>query len=87
MSDFAWLIEAPGGHYLAVREMATRHEFYWTREAILATRFLSAAQADAVMMAVRPLHPDLFGFAVTLGEARPVEHGWLSDAALGADAS
>lgn len=77
MTDFFWLIEAPGPHYLGTRKVG-RHEFFWTANPSQATRFMSAAQADGVMMAVRALNPDMFAFAVNLRDARPVEHGWVS---------
>jgi len=77
MTDFAWLIEAPGQRYLATRHLG-RDEFHWTQDAAKATRFCSEAQADGVMMAVRELAPDLFAFAANLGDAKPTEHGWLT---------
>ena len=76
MTDFAWLIEAPGQRYLATRHLG-RDEFHWTQDAAKATRFCSEAQADGVMMAVRELASDLFAFAANLGDAKPTEHGWL----------
>lgn len=77
MTDFAWLIEAPGPRYLAARKVTTSHDFVWHADAALAVRFHSEDQADLVMMAVRQLAPDLFGFERTLGNAKPVEHGWI----------
>lgn len=77
MADFGWLIEAPGARYLGTREIGHFPEFFWTTDHALATRFLSEQQADGVMMAVRRMDPALFAFAVNLGDARPVEHGWL----------
>lgn len=76
-THFCWLIEAPGAHYLAARKLAV-HEFFWTKDHNRALRFFSAEHADLTMMAVRALAPALFEFARTLGEARPVEHGWLN---------
>lgn len=78
MTDFSWLIEAPGPHYLGTRKIG-RHEFFWTDNPSQATRFMSAPQADGVMMAVRELNPDMFAFSVNLRDAKPVEHGWASD--------
>ena len=75
--QFAWLIEAPGQMYLSVRKLAG-HEFHWTKDHDKAIRFFSQEQADLVMMAVREERPDLFAFAQLLGEARPIEHGWLN---------
>jgi hypothetical protein len=77
MTDFAWLIEAPGPHYLGTRTLGV-HEFFWTTDASRAVRFVSREAADGVMMAVRHMAPALFAFAVTLGDARPVEHGWIA---------
>ncbi len=76
LTDFAWLIEAPGQSYLAARDLGGHH-FFWTREPNHALRFWSKDQADLVMMAVRNHVPALFGFAGTLGEAWPREHGYL----------
>ena len=78
MSDYRWLIEAPGTKYLAVREIAHSHTFHWSGEHDKALHFRTEAQADGLMMAVRQLAPELFGFAVTLGDARAVEHAWDS---------
>lgn len=79
--DFRWLIEAPGQNYLAVRKMQRApYTFHWTRDHDAALAFKSADQAESVMMAVRELCPELFGFARTLGEAHPVEHGWMATA-------
>jgi hypothetical protein len=78
---FAWLIEAPGPSYLAVREINLAHDFVWTRDHALALQFADERQADMAMMAIRRIFPDLFAFERTLGNARPVEHGWTGTAA------
>lgn len=78
MTDFAWLIEAPGQNYLGTREIAYYPEFHWTKDHNAALRFISKEQADGVMMVVRRVCPELFAFAVNLGDARPVEHGWIA---------
>ncbi|HJR83471.1 MAG TPA: hypothetical protein VJ775_06045 [Sphingomicrobium sp.] len=77
MSEFAWLIEAPGPNYLATWEIAGCAEFCWTRDAHKGLRFWNADQADMAARAIRNLNPDLWAFARLLGEARPVEHGFL----------
>jgi hypothetical protein len=77
MNDFSWLIEAPGQNYLATREIGHDPRFFWTNDHAKAIRFISKEQADGVMMAVRQLAPELWAFAMNLGEARPVEHAWL----------
>lgn len=84
MSDktqFSWLIEAPGPNYLYVRTIGLVPDFAWTKDHNKALPFVSQEQADTTMMAIRGLAPALFGFAVTLGDAKPVEHGWLVKAA------
>ncbi len=82
MADtFAWLIEAPGPHYLGCRKLG-KHEFYWTKAHDKALRFHSQEQADLVMMAVRESEPRLFDFAANLEDAKPVEHAWIADALL-----
>jgi hypothetical protein len=80
--DFRWLIEAPGQRYLAVRKLAV-HEFHWTQDHNKALYFKSQEQADLTMMALRDLMPSLFGFAVTLGDARAAEHAWERPRATG----
>lgn len=77
MSDYRWLIEAPGTNYLAVREIAHKHTFHWTADHDKALHFRTKEQADGLMMAVRQLSPELFGFAETLGDANAVEHAWM----------
>jgi len=77
MTEFSWLVEAPGPRYLGTREISHQTSFYWTADAAKAVRFFSREQADGVMTAVRELNPDLFAFARNLGEAWPREHGWI----------
>lgn len=75
-TDFAWLIEAPGQHYLAVRKLGGVHEFHWSQDHAKALRFRDQPQADEAMMAIRELNRDLFKFDGVLAPAKPVEHGW-----------
>ena len=91
MSDFAWVIEAPGPRYLAVQRLKMSDNFGWTTDHNKALRFYSQEQADALMMAVRQMDREigglknhnqlvsgaLFAFETTLGNAKPVEHGWF----------
>lgn len=76
MTDFRWLIEAPGQRYLAARKLGN-HEFHWTQDHDKAIAFRDEAQADMTMMAIRDLAPALFDFERTLGNAKAVEHGWM----------
>lgn len=80
MTNFSWLIEAPGLNYLSVRKLG-KYAFFWTLDHNKALRFFSQEQADMVMMAVRESEPKLWAFAANLGEAKPVEYGWVSPAA------
>lgn len=82
--DFRWLIEAPGPRYLAVQRLRQSDNFEWTADHDKALAFRTSEQADALMMAVRQMDRQingfdkgLFGFEVSLGNARAVEHGWL----------
>lgn len=91
MTDFSWLIEAPGPRYLAVQRLGKSDNFEWSNDANKALRFFSQEQADALMMALRQLDRQydsfdnngklswgkLFAFEPTLGNAQPVEHGWV----------
>lgn len=81
MGDFRWLIEAPGPRYLATRRFSTFAELTWTADHDKALCFKNHEQADALMLSVRDLKPDLFGFEKTLGNARAVEHGWMDGVA------
>jgi hypothetical protein len=83
MSDFRWLIEAPGQQYLGVRKLTGRHDFVWTRDHNTALHFKSEEQADLMMNALRDLDRKLFGFDETLGPTRMTEHGWIDKAAEG----
>jgi len=87
--DFRWLIEAPGQRYLGTRTLGGEVSFHWTTDHNEALAFHSEAQADAAMMAVRTLNSQafgnshgLFGFETSLGNAKAIEHAWLSAAPL-----
>ena len=75
--DFAWLVEAPGQQYMTACKIGNGYVFKWTKDHLRAIRFYTEEQADLTMMSVRALDKELFGFAVTLGDARAVEHSWL----------
>lgn len=76
-TQFAWVIEAPGPSYLAVRELAG-WQFYWSADHAKALRFVTREQADQVMMAVRQAYPALF-FNEYPHYPKPVEHGWMGE--------
>lgn len=71
-TEYTWLVEAPGPYYLSVRKMA-HHEFFWSADPHRALRFYTLEQADNIMMALRHLRPDLFGFAKNLRDPKPVQ--------------
>ena len=75
--DYKWVIEAPGTHYLTATQVGGE-SFYWAAAHISAIRFESEDTANAVMMAIRALAPHLFAFENTLGNARAVEHAWVT---------
>lgn len=79
LDAFVWLIEAPGPNYLATRNIGHYPDFFWSKDPLRAVRFVSHAQADGVMEAVRRMAPELWAFAVNLGEARPVEHKFMDN--------
>jgi hypothetical protein len=87
-TDFRWLIEAPGRKYLAIQRLSGSNNFKWTEDHNDALAFRSEEQANALMMAVRQWNEvicggpylGLFGFEVTLGNAKAVEHGFISAA-------
>lgn len=90
--DFRWLIEAPGQKYLAVEHLTASATFKWTHNHNEALAFRTEKQADDMMVALRTmdrLHDSyenngklswgkLFAFEPTLGNAKAVEHAWMS---------
>lgn len=78
MTLFKWLIEAPGQQYLTACKIGNGYVFKWTKNHCVALRFMNEEQADLTMMAIHDLDRALFGFAVTLGDAKAIEHGWLT---------
>ncbi len=52
MSDFRWLIEAPGPRYLAVQRLRMSDSFEWTTDHDKALAFRSQDQADQTRLAV-----------------------------------
>lgn len=84
MTDFRWLIEAPGQRYLAAHKVGS-YEFHWTQDHNAALAFRSEDQADMTMMAIRQLAQSLFDFERTLGSAKAIEHGWMDSPEQGAE--
>lgn len=91
--DFRWLIEAPGPRYLAVQALTgAGASFEWTSDHNRALAFRSQEQADNAMAALRSMDRaltakinhsklswgDLFAFEPSLGNAKAVEHGWMT---------
>jgi len=74
VDQYGWMIEGPSTHYLAARKLG-KYEFYWTMDPHKGLRFYNQEQADATMMTIRELCPDLF--PAVFGEAKPVEHAWV----------
>ena len=81
MTDFRWLIEAPGQRYLAVQRLRMSDSFHWSSDHDQAICFKSEEQADATMMAIRGIAPHLFEFERTIGNAKAFEHGWMGSGA------
>lgn len=84
--EFAWLIEAAGPCYLAIRGVkmgaATERDsvaqfFQWTDDANKALRFARKEDAERAMFAIRELKAELFPTCFpTFPKA--VEHGWVN---------
>jgi hypothetical protein len=71
----AWLIEAPGARWLAVRQPGVPGtDFHWTHDANAAVAFTSRESADGAMEGLRTRAPDLFAFEGLLGNAFPSQH-------------
>jgi hypothetical protein len=85
MSDFRWLIEAPGPKYLGVRNLRSFSDFIWTPYHNAALQFRTEEQAEGLRKALRTnatVHKTgLFDFEGTLGPAKAVEHGWMKEPA------
>ena len=74
MTMTVWLVEAPGPHYLGVRNLVNGSDFFWTRDRDKAIPFITQKQADSVMMGVRTLNKDIFNFAKVLSDPKPTSH-------------
>lgn len=83
MTEFRWLIEAPGPRWLAVRELTSMFDFIWSSNHDAALAFRSQEQANGAMQAIRSIKRELFGFEDTLGPARAIEHGYLGESPKG----
>lgn len=76
-TEYTWLIEAPGPHYLSTHVLGRQSEFTWVKDANAALRFYTVQQSDGVLYALRKLQPELFAFARNLGDPRSVQHGFM----------
>jgi hypothetical protein len=74
-SEFAWLIETDGPHYIYLDRVGQADLIRWTRDANKAIRFARRIDADAMIDGLRRIEPDLFKFP-THQTAKAVEHGW-----------
>ena len=74
-TEFAWLIETDGPHYIGVCSRGGTYRYEWTRDANEALRFARQKDADDAMMGLREMHEELFKFPTHQG-AKAVEHGW-----------
>lgn len=91
MTNFCWLIEAPGQRYLGVRHLSRTPSFEWTLDPFKAIAFRSEEQANALMSALRLMDRELdslhnhgklcwgrlFGFEPSIGNAKAVEHVYI----------
>ena len=75
MSDFRWLIEAPGPRYLAVQRLRMSDSFEWTTDHDKALAFRSQDQADALRVEIEAVGADpakfLAFFKIKALEAMP----------------
>jgi hypothetical protein len=85
MPHSAWLIEAPGPRYLAMKQRDGEAVFEWTPNFERSLVFSSGAHASDMISALRQMSPQLFGFERTLGSARAVENTWTHGCAKPAD--
>jgi hypothetical protein len=66
--DNIWVVEAPGPHFLSVRELGG-YEFYWQKDPDGAIQFVARDGAEHTMYAIRQMNRDLFAFDMMLGDA------------------
>lgn len=74
-TEYAWLIETDGPHYLFLDTIGKSDLFRWTRDAHRALRFARKQDAEAAYAGLRRIEPSLFQFP-TLQQVNAVEHGW-----------
>lgn len=74
-TEYAWLIETDGPHYVYNDTLGGGSRFGWTKDAAKAIRFAREGDANDAMYALRETLPRLFDFP-THQAARAVEHGW-----------
>lgn len=74
-TDFAWLIETDGPHYIYLDRVGQADLIRWTRDAGKAIRFARKVDAEAMLDGLRRIEPSLFEFP-TLQHVRAIEHGW-----------
>lgn len=79
MTEYSWLIEAPGLYYL---EVTKDGYFGWTLDPHRALRLHSSAQANAFIAGMMKAKPELFVFARLLSDAKAIEHGFMEPDAL-----
>lgn len=74
-TEFAWLIETDGPHYIHVSKIAGMYRYEWTRDASKALRFARKVDAEDARDGLREMYEELFKFP-THQSATAVEHGW-----------
>ena len=74
-TEFAWLIETDGPHYIYADRLGGDALVRWTRDASKAIRFAREKDADDMLDGLRRIEPKLFEFP-TLQQVKAVEHGW-----------
>lgn len=74
-TQFAWLIETDGPHYIYNDTLGGGARFGWTRDASKAIRFARKVDAENAMYVLTETLPKLFDFP-THQAAVAVEHGW-----------
>lgn len=74
-TEYAWLIETDGPHYIYLDRIGHGDLVRWTRDASKAIRFAREIDAKAILDGLRKIEPALFQFP-TLQGIKAVEHGW-----------
>ena len=77
-TEYAWLIETAGPHYIYLDTVGHLNLMRWTSDANKAIRFARKIDAENVIIGLCRIEPSMFKFP-TYQMVLAVEHGWDVD--------